>query len=385
MLALVVPILAALTGVTPSPTLTVAPSRLASTLTEALKKELGPGAVVARGGQAVVHLTRVAGALELKVNAPNGQRLLRRQIRLNGEGERPALRVAVLLLVEVYERLEQRGIRAPKPPPRSASPPPADPDPAPLSPPAAPERPRSEPVHPASPEPAPPEPPPVATATVSAAVTDTATAAVVTLEAAPTSTATTALPATPRPRGLWLSVGAVGAWWARPGTPSVGAQVGAHYQRGQLSAGLRLGVTGLCCDLALPEAGDPSQTRIEANPLHIWGLAEARWAGLNLGPVGLSPVAGLGVEWTRVRATATAFVGDPVQETRSAVGGLLRAGAVAHIGLSARLALELGAGVLLRTPRLVVRLPEPFTSDAGDLDPGLITPWLELGARFAAF
>lgn len=398
-----VPLLAAAVAATPAPTLQVAPSALAGTLSSALQKELGAQAVVRSGANAVVHLTREPKALQLRVHRPDGQLLLRRQIKLNEEGERPAIRIAVLLLVEVYERLERSPDAGSKPPPpvqppaprkttgtvSSASNPPA------ATPPAVSTR-------PAPPREAPPAGPAVvATSTLSAAPSATATtAALVSTRTAtvalppppavpPTETEVppteTAVPPTVASRRLWLSAGASAGWWARPGTAMLGVQLAAHYDFGRLSGGLRVGVGGLCCHLALTQANDPEQTRVEASPRLVRGLAEVRWRALTVGRLKLSPVAGLGLEWTQVRATATAFIGEPVQETRDAVAGLLRAGGVVHLSLSSRFGVEVGAGIQLRSPRLVVRLPEPFATESGDLDPGLLSPWLEVGARFAAF
>jgi len=402
MFSLAVPILAVLVGATPAPTLTVAPSALADTLSLALQKELGGAAVVHKGADAVARLTRVPTALRLEVRGADGQLMLRRQISLNEQGERPAIRIAVLLLVEVYERLQRGRARVSPPPP--AAPPPV-PVPAPTAPPptVAPTAdvappPSTPPVEPAKPSiEAQPAPPPVSvvTSTASSSVAEAVSPPVAPPAATQTTTVApppapsplaprTAAPAAPSPR-LWLSGRASVGWWARPGTALLGLQVAAHYDVDRLSAGLRVGVGGLCCHLALSQSDDPDQTRVEASPTQIRGLAEARWRALTVGRLGLSPVVGFGLEWTQVRATATAFIGEPVQETRHAVAGLLRAGGVAHVVLSPRLEIEVGAGVQLRSPRLVVRLPAPFASDSGDLDPGLLSPWLEVGVRFGAF
>ncbi len=117
----------------------------------------------------------------------------------------------------------------------------------------------------------------------------------------------------------------------------------------------------------------------------MWGGLEVAVPITTWGPVALAPVGALGVGVDRVASTATAFVGSPVEETYTVVGLVVRLGVEASLPLTDHLELGFAAGVLAKTPRLVTRLPEPFTTASADLDAGSVLPWAELGLKWRVF
>lgn len=182
---------------------------------------------------------------------------------------------------------------------------------------------------------------------------------------------------------LWsFGGGAAAAWWARPGTAQLGLTLAARRRVGPVELGVRAALYGLCCALALD---DDAGRRVDGSPLQVWGGIEAALPLTTLGPVVVAPVGTLGFGVDRVAATATAFVGDPVEETYSVAGILLRAGVELSLPITQRVSLDLAAGILAKTPRLVARLPEPFGAESADLDAGSLLPWAELGVRARAF
>ncbi|MCB9651510.1 MAG: hypothetical protein H6730_33690 [Deltaproteobacteria bacterium] len=413
-------LLAALPGA-PTPTIGVAPSPWSAALAAQLAREL-PGAVVADDPDLWVHLRRAEPGLALRVVDRRGAEVLARHIEV--EGERPALRVAVLLVVEVHRRWAAEedarapGGAAPREPGPSAPPgEPRAPPPSPGEPGAAPNRPggpgaeappgepgaRSSPGEPTPTGPGarsgPGEPgvqPPIGEpgapsepgAPGEPRVGPTANATTPTEPppgGARTDPAPSVATSTATARRLWLVAGATGTWWARPGTPILGLELGAEYRLGAWGLGGRAGVAGLCCHLSAADPQDPMQSGLDADLLSFWLLAEASRDLLAAGGLTLAPTAGVGVEYARLKVTATAFVGTPVEELQEGWALLVRAGARARWAFSAAWAAELGAGVLVRSPRLLVRLPAPFASDTADMDAGVVSPWLELGLRFGAF
>lgn len=316
-------------------TVEIAPTPLAASLTALLTDELPAGAIVEDDGALVVQLARDGGTLTLEIRDADGRVRLARGID-TADGERPALRVAALLVVEIFE------------------------------------------------QPAPP-PPPTRTATVTRTATIAARAPpspppLVDLgpPPAPVEVVTPPPPAAPSVRSWWFFGGAAGAWWTQPSTPQVGVYLGARYDFGPLEAGVRLGAQGLCCALAI-------DGRVDGDALQFFGLAEASLEVVDTGAFAVAPVLAAGVQVDRVTARATAFVGEPIEETLSATGVLGRAGLIGRWTFSAALGVELGAGIALRTPRFVSRLPPAFATDSDDLDAGVLSPWLELGVRGAPF
>lgn len=188
-----------------------------------------------------------------------------------------------------------------------------------------------------------------------------------------------------RPGRTSVTFAGTGSWWQRPGAALLGLQLGAHRRVQQLTFGLRADVGGLCCHLELPDPERPGSNRLEADVLRIGLLAEVSLRAFATGALTFSPAVAIGAEYTWADVTATAFAGDPVVETHRALSGLVRAGLRLDWALGARFGLEAAAGIVLRSPRLVSRLPEPFTTEEPDLDAGLVGPWLEVGARFSPF
>lgn len=331
------PTLLLATATAPTPTVWVAPAEQASALRAALAAELPSGAVVPEHGDLRVYLTGEAPRFVLRIEDA-AETLLSREI--TSTEDKPGLRVAVLLVVEVYQRQ------------------------------------RTEPAAPTGPAPAPS--PRTRTAT---AATQTTTVAAGPPPSPGPGAGRDAVRAPPRPEPprLWLSAGGASTWWTRPGTALLGLQVSARYAvAGPLSVGGRLAVTGLCCHLSATEPSDAGRGRVDADVLVVWALVEAQWTLMSGRGWQLAPTLGLGAEYTRALATATRFVGEPLQETRHGVGLLARAGLGGRWLFAPGWAAGLGAGALLRSPRTVLRLPEPFDAATADLDPGPLGPWLEL-------
>lgn len=168
--------------------------------------------------------------------------------------------------------------------------------------------------------------------------------------------------------------------WASPATPATGLSVAAHVPVGPLDAGLRVSVDGLgCCAISRPGV-------LAASSAVASIAVDVSKALLDVGPITLAGTAALGVGARRIRSTVESFADAGQSEVTTSVEGLARAGISAHLRAPVDgLALTMAVGAEAHVARVRVAVPEPYAGSEEALDPGMITPWAELGLALSFF
>lgn len=315
--------------------LALAATPLAEELEPLLVAELGAASLASEADLRLI-AEEVEGALQVVLR--HGERtILDRRLSLAG-GRLPALRAAVLAIVEA-RRLEsvatEAALRpAPAPPvvvtrtPTVAAPPP----------------PPEEDLEPARPR----------------------------LNLEPTD------PAIP---SAWAGLD-LGLLWAG-GAPQLGLELRGALPLASLRVGLGAGLFGLgCCQTSVDTA---EAVTLDGRFLIATLRAEAEWAALQWGPVELGPTAAVGAEWLQIDANPAIFPGDEVRSQTTHWTAALRAGVVARGPISARFGWVSRLGLEIRSGPVAVALPEGFPIVSEDLSAGRFAPYLTVGGEAAWF
>ncbi|MFO0725071.1 MAG: hypothetical protein U1E65_14925 [Myxococcota bacterium] len=297
----------------------------AGTLTSSITQELlAEGRTVAarpEDAEAIADLRLATDALEVVVRAKSGAVLAERAVS-TADGLAPALRIAVLLISDAA-----RPENLPAPPVRTSS--------VVVLPPST--------------------PPPLSPAPT------------------PTTTATAAPPA-PAPGRLAAYVTAGIGLFSKPSAPSVSVALGGLMELGPLDLDVSLVLDGaLCCALRLPE-------RIEGSSFSLQLRGLLGLALFHEGPASASVLGGFAFGARQIRSTVLAFAATAPTETQLGVEGGFYLGlglewAIGGLGSS----LMLRGGAAARFGTLTVALPAGYGEEGPAIDPGILSPWAEVG------
>ncbi|MCK6550763.1 hypothetical protein L6R52_33305, partial [Myxococcota bacterium] len=180
------------------------------------------------------------------------------------------------------------------------------------------------------------------------------------------------------PRGpVSLAASLLAVAWQRPTVPQLGVAITSALAVEPWSFELRVeGAGQLCCALSTAEVADGRASS--------WTVMAgvARDVGA-IGPfvVAAHLSAGVAVASIEGRVAPDVFSGPSPIQTEEGVEGRARAAVVARWPVGA-LAPFLGLGADLRTPRLTLRLPEPYAGGRTSFDPGPWMPHVEAGVIF---
>lgn len=169
---------------------------------------------------------------------------------------------------------------------------------------------------------------------------------------------------------LIFDLGLGSVWWRAPAGAQLLLSFGVQMELGRFKLGVSTAVAGLCCAV--------NTERFEGRALDLTAMLSSEWTFWSPPIAKFSAVFGLGLSYERWRGRARFVGGVSSVQTLDAVDPAGRVALrverpVPRLGIT----LWILGGVLLRAARLRVEIP----GFSERIAPGVVAPWLGLGAR----